>query len=247
MSDRFFSLTEKLPKNYPSIFPLVFFASLPPSSSSSSPCSISSSSSLKRPERVAGCLPSPVSFIYLFISPDCSRALCPLVCSLPASSKEHEATPSPPPYPLPAPRRELSGAEVAFLSSCARGLNGADRRQRERPEQKRKNTQALVDRQLFHRINSRLALSPQSEDNHHAGLPVGDRLCLRVWVVVFVSACVCAACRCLTTMPRSFLVKKVKLDDFSTGADLENAYRHRTDLSLRLHDKGRSCSLHSAH
>lgn len=41
-------------------------------------------------------------------------------------------------------------------------------------------------------------------------------------------------------MPRSFLVKKVKLDDFSTGADLENAYRHRTDLSLRLHDKGRS-------
>ncbi|XP_030606261.1 transcriptional repressor scratch 1 isoform X2 [Archocentrus centrarchus] len=38
-------------------------------------------------------------------------------------------------------------------------------------------------------------------------------------------------------MPRSFLVKKVKLDDFSTGADLENAYRHRTDLSLRLHDK----------
>lgn len=41
-------------------------------------------------------------------------------------------------------------------------------------------------------------------------------------------------------MPRSFLVKKVKLDDFSTGADLEHAYRHRTDLNLRLHDKGRS-------
>ncbi|XP_033837102.1 transcriptional repressor scratch 1-like [Periophthalmus magnuspinnatus] len=38
-------------------------------------------------------------------------------------------------------------------------------------------------------------------------------------------------------MPRSFLVKKVKLDDFSNGADLENAYRHRTDLSLRLHEK----------
>lgn len=41
-------------------------------------------------------------------------------------------------------------------------------------------------------------------------------------------------------MPRSFLVKKVKLDDFPNGADMENAYRHRTDLSLRLHDKGRS-------
>lgn len=46
-------------------------------------------------------------------------------------------------------------------------------------------------------------------------------------------------------MPRSFLVKKVKLDDFSTGADLENVYRHRTDLSLRLHDKGRSGCLHT--
>lgn len=46
-------------------------------------------------------------------------------------------------------------------------------------------------------------------------------------------------------MPRSFLVKKVKLDDFSNGADLENAYRHRTDLSLRLHDKGRSDCSHS--
>lgn len=41
-------------------------------------------------------------------------------------------------------------------------------------------------------------------------------------------------------MPRSFLVKKVKLDEFSAGADIENAYRHRADLSLRLHDKGRS-------
>lgn len=40
-------------------------------------------------------------------------------------------------------------------------------------------------------------------------------------------------------MPRSFLVKKVKLDEFSAGADMENAYRHRADLSLRLHDKGR--------
>ncbi|KAF0021946.1 hypothetical protein F2P81_025801 [Scophthalmus maximus] len=40
-------------------------------------------------------------------------------------------------------------------------------------------------------------------------------------------------------MPRSFLVKKVKLDDFSTAADLEHAYRHRTDLSLRLHNKVR--------
>lgn len=46
-------------------------------------------------------------------------------------------------------------------------------------------------------------------------------------------------------MPRSFLVKKVKLDDFSTGADLENVYRHRTDLSLRLHDKGTSINSNS--
>lgn len=41
-------------------------------------------------------------------------------------------------------------------------------------------------------------------------------------------------------MPRSFLVKKVKLDEFAAGPELESAYRHRTDLSLRLHDKGRS-------
>ncbi|XP_024002750.1 transcriptional repressor scratch 1-like [Salvelinus sp. IW2-2015] len=39
-------------------------------------------------------------------------------------------------------------------------------------------------------------------------------------------------------MPRSFLVKKVKLDDFSS-ADLERHYgRSRTDLSLRFHEKG---------
>nr|XP_028591792.1 transcriptional repressor scratch 1 [Podarcis muralis] len=39
-------------------------------------------------------------------------------------------------------------------------------------------------------------------------------------------------------MPRSFLVKKVKLDDFSS-ADLENSYgRSRTDFSSRIHDKG---------
>ncbi|XP_066540046.1 transcriptional repressor scratch 1b [Hoplias malabaricus] len=38
-------------------------------------------------------------------------------------------------------------------------------------------------------------------------------------------------------MPRSFLVKKVKLDDFSS-ADLESAYRSRSDLSLRIHHKG---------
>ncbi|KAJ8288181.1 hypothetical protein COCON_G00008400 [Conger conger] len=39
-------------------------------------------------------------------------------------------------------------------------------------------------------------------------------------------------------MPRSFLVKKVKLDDFSTS-DLESSYgRSRTDFSLRLHEKG---------
>ncbi|XP_039378973.1 transcriptional repressor scratch 1 [Mauremys reevesii] len=39
-------------------------------------------------------------------------------------------------------------------------------------------------------------------------------------------------------MPRSFLVKKVKLDDFSS-ADLESSYgRSRTDFSSRLHDKG---------
>ncbi|KAF4088234.1 hypothetical protein AMELA_G00080190 [Ameiurus melas] len=39
-------------------------------------------------------------------------------------------------------------------------------------------------------------------------------------------------------MPRSFLVKKVKLDDFSC-AELESAYgRSRSDLNLRIHDKG---------
>ncbi|XP_062986019.1 transcriptional repressor scratch 1 [Elgaria multicarinata webbii] len=39
-------------------------------------------------------------------------------------------------------------------------------------------------------------------------------------------------------MPRSFLVKKVKLDDFSS-ADLENSYsRSRADFNSRLHDKG---------
>ncbi|XP_029588555.1 transcriptional repressor scratch 1-like [Salmo trutta] len=39
-------------------------------------------------------------------------------------------------------------------------------------------------------------------------------------------------------MPRSFLVKKVKLDDFSS-ADLERHYgKSRTDLSLRFHEKG---------
>lgn len=156
-------------------------------------------------------------FIYLFISPDCSRALCPLVCSLPASSKEHEATPSPPPYPHPAPRRELSGAEVAFLSSCARGLNGADRRQRERPKQKRKNTQALVDCQLFHRINSRLALSPQSEDN----LPPARRFdwcvtgesprwpaCRRSAVFASVCRCVCE-CVCVRSLSVSHHHAKV--------------------------------------
>ncbi|KAM6967385.1 transcriptional repressor scratch 1-like [Aplochiton taeniatus] len=37
-------------------------------------------------------------------------------------------------------------------------------------------------------------------------------------------------------MPRSFLVKKVKLDDFSS-ADLETAYGRSRDLSLRLHEK----------
>lgn len=40
-------------------------------------------------------------------------------------------------------------------------------------------------------------------------------------------------------MPRSFLVKKVKLDDFSSS-DFESSYgRSRTDLSLRIHDKGK--------
>lgn len=40
-------------------------------------------------------------------------------------------------------------------------------------------------------------------------------------------------------MPRSFLVKKVKLDDFSS-ADLESSYgRSRADLSLRFHEKGK--------
>lgn len=40
-------------------------------------------------------------------------------------------------------------------------------------------------------------------------------------------------------MPRSFLVKKVKLDDFSC-AELESAYgRSRSDLNLRIHEKGK--------
>lgn len=40
-------------------------------------------------------------------------------------------------------------------------------------------------------------------------------------------------------MPRSFLVKKVKLDDFSS-TDLESSYgRSRTDLNLRFHEKGK--------
>jgi scratch-like protein len=39
-------------------------------------------------------------------------------------------------------------------------------------------------------------------------------------------------------MPRSFLVKKVKLDTFSS-ADLDSSYgRARSDLGVRLHDKG---------
>uniref|UniRef100_A0A8C2VHD1 Transcriptional repressor scratch 1 n=1 Tax=Chinchilla lanigera TaxID=34839 RepID=A0A8C2VHD1_CHILA len=39
-------------------------------------------------------------------------------------------------------------------------------------------------------------------------------------------------------MPRSFLVKKVKLDTFSS-ADLDSSYgRARSDLGARLHDKG---------
>lgn len=41
-------------------------------------------------------------------------------------------------------------------------------------------------------------------------------------------------------MPRSFLVKKVKLDTFSS-ADLESSYgRARGDLGVRLHEKGAS-------
>lgn len=44
---------------------------------------------------------------------------------------------------------------------------------------------------------------------------------------------------CSLKMPRSFLVKKVKLDDFSS-TDLESSYsRSRTDLSLRIHEKGK--------
>lgn len=39
-------------------------------------------------------------------------------------------------------------------------------------------------------------------------------------------------------MPRSFLVKKVKLDTFSS-ADLDSSYgRARSDLGVRLQDKG---------
>lgn len=45
-------------------------------------------------------------------------------------------------------------------------------------------------------------------------------------------------------MPRSFLVKKVKLDDFSS-TELESAYgRSRTDLSFRIHDKGNCKGMH---
>lgn len=41
-------------------------------------------------------------------------------------------------------------------------------------------------------------------------------------------------------MPRSFLVKKVKLDTFSS-ADLESSYgRARSDLGVRLQEKGAS-------
>lgn len=41
-------------------------------------------------------------------------------------------------------------------------------------------------------------------------------------------------------MPRSFLVKKVKLDTFSS-VDLESSYgRARSDLGVRLHEKGAS-------
>ncbi len=44
---------------------------------------------------------------------------------------------------------------------------------------------------------------------------------------------------CALNMPRSFLVKKVKLDDFSS-TELESAYgRSGTDLSFRIHDKGK--------
>lgn len=49
--------------------------------------------------------------------------------------------------------------------------------------------------------------------------------------------------RCALNMPRSFLVKKVKLDDFSS-TELESAYgRSRTDLSFRIHDKGKCKSV----
>lgn len=40
-------------------------------------------------------------------------------------------------------------------------------------------------------------------------------------------------------MPRSFLVKKVKLDTFSSSVDLDSSYgRARSDLGVRLHEKG---------
>lgn len=77
----------------------------------------------------------------------------------------------------------------------------------------------------------------------------GDRLRLQVCVAVFATAPVRVCVRkCVrATMPRSFLVKKVKLDEFSAGPDMENAYRHRADLSLRLHDKGRSSRTRMRH
>lgn len=68
-----------------------------------------------------------------------------------------------------------------------------------------------------------------------------------MFVIVPVCVCACVRKRARATMPRSFLVKKVKLDEFSAGADMENAYRHRADLSLRLHDKGRSSRSHMLH
>lgn len=39
-------------------------------------------------------------------------------------------------------------------------------------------------------------------------------------------------------MPRSFLVKKVKLDDFPAGLDAPYG-RTRADFGARLHDKGK--------
>lgn len=170
--------------------------------------------------------------------------------------KKHEA----PPPSSSSLRWELSGAEVAFPSFPAGGLNRTRQGHSSR-------TITLLTGSFGSSVPTTTWRQSPPPPLYSVCLPTGSprwpgrrrqplhpRECARVCVcrcvrvyVVFVGACVLACLPAsLTIMPRSFLVKKVKLDDFSTGAELEHAYRHRTDLSLRLHDKGRSGCLHSA-